>query len=72
MNTYVLWGKRKDANEYEKIEEFDEKEHIFFMLDVIIRTGDYSEALVLQNGQYVCGKKAPRDKVKMKNVYSRN
>ena len=59
---FEMWAKRKESDKYEYVMSFEDKNAVFSMLDML-NTGEYDEAIIIQDKHYVMMKIYEKGKV---------
>ena len=59
---FEMWAKRKESDKYEYVMSFEEKKSIFSMLEML-DNGEYEEAIIMQDKNYVLMKIYEKGKV---------
>ena len=59
---FEMWAKRKESDKYEYVMSFEEKKSIFSMLEML-DNGEYEEAIIMQDKNYVMMKIYEKGKV---------
>ena len=59
---FEMWAKRKESDKYEYVMSFEDKNAVFSMLDML-NTGEYDEAIIMQDKHYVLMKIYEKGKV---------
>lgn len=59
---FEMWAKRKESEKYEYVMSFEDKNAVFSMLDML-NTGEYDEAIIMQDKHYVLMKIYEKGKV---------
>ena len=64
---FEMWAKRKESDKYEYVMSFEEKKSIFSMLEML-DNGEYEEAIIMQDKNYVLMKIYEKGKVLKKQL----